>query len=294
MVHQLGPLVKRLRLLCIFITVLLIAILIKCNNKSTNYDKNEIKEIKRQLEFLNQNNLNQNKYLMDQFVRQNDSIIKQMSILGESLRNSQDKQQSHLREILIRIEDEMNAFKKDNQTSLDKVNDTVNEKLQKTLDNKLNNAFETIVKNMSELGRSLNNGQDKQQKAMTERLIKLESDFDKIRIEILNTLDNIRNTNNENIDKLRKDNQISLEKINDTVNEKLQKTLDDKISKSFESVNKRLAEVYEGLGEMKNVAAGVSDLKNVLSNVKVLYLVKYLHLNNTVNKLLLSLMVQKR
>lgn len=50
---------------------------------------------------------------------------------------------------------------------------------------------------------------------------------------------------------LEKDNQDSLDKINNTVNEKLQKTLDDKISKSFEAVNKRLAEVYEGLGEMK-------------------------------------------
>lgn len=275
-----------LLILCIVIIILLVILLIKSNYKGDNYDKNEIKEIKRQLEFLNQNNLNQNKYLMDQFVRQNDSIIKQISILGDSLRNSQDKQQSHLREILIRIEDEMNAFKKDNQTSLDKVNDTVNEKLQKTLDNKLNNAFETIVKNMSELGKSLNNGQDKQQKAMTERLIKLESDFDKIRIEILNTLDNIRNSNNENIDKLRKDNQVSLEKINDTVNEKLQKTLDDKISKSFEAVNKRLAEVYEGLGEMKNVAAGVSDLKNVLSNVKTRGIMGEIQLGSILSEIL--------
>ncbi len=44
--------------------------------------------------------------------------------------------------------------------------------------------------------------------------------------------------------------------------------MDERISKSFETVNKRLTEVYQGLGEMKNVASGVSDLKNVLSNVK--------------------------
>lgn len=275
-----------LLILSIFIIILLVVLLIKSNHKSDNYDKNEIKELKKQLEFLNQNNSNQNKYLMDQFARQDESIIKQISILGDSLRNSQDKQQSHLREVLIRIEDEMNSFKKDNQTSLDKVNDTVNEKLQRTLDNKLNNAFETIVKNMSELGKNLNNGQDKQQKAMTERLIKLESDFDKIRMEILNTLDNIKNSNNENIDKLRKDNQISLDKINDTVNEKLQKTLDDKISKSFEAVNKRLAEVYEGLGEMKNVAAGVSDLKNVLSNVKTRGIMGEIQLGSILSEIL--------
>lgn len=275
-----------LLILSIFIIILLIVLLIRSNHKGDNYDKNEIKELKKQLEFLNQNNSNQNKYLIDQFARQNESIIKQISILGDSLRNSQDKQQSQLREVLIRIEDEMNSFKKDNQTSLDKVNDTVNEKLQRTLDNKLNNAFETIVKNMSELGKNLNNGQDKQQKAMTERLIKLESDFDKIRMEILNTLDNIKNSNNENIDKLRKDNQISLDKINDTVNEKLQKTLDDKISKSFEAVNKRLSEVYEGLGEMKNVAAGVSDLKNVLSNVKTRGIMGEIQLGSILSEIL--------
>lgn len=82
------------------------------------------------------------------------------------------------------------------------------------------------------------------------------------------SLDTIRRSNVENMEKMRRENQESLDKINNTVDAKLQKTLDDKISKSFEAVNKRLAEVYEGLGEMKNVASGVSDLKNVLSNVK--------------------------
>jgi DNA recombination protein RmuC len=33
-------------------------------------------------------------------------------------------------------------------------------------------------------------------------------------------------------------------------------------------VNQRLKEVYEGLGEMRQVASGVNDLKNVLANVK--------------------------
>ncbi|MDE7099467.1 MAG: DNA recombination protein RmuC, partial [Ruminococcus sp.] len=77
-----------------------------------------------------------------------------------------------------------------------------------------------------------------------------------------------RRSNDESMEKMRAENQESLDRINNTVNEKLQKSLDDRISKSFEAVNKRLVEVYEGLGEMKNVASGVSDLKNVLSNVK--------------------------
>ena len=132
----------------------------------------------------------------------------------------------------------------------------------------LDTEFESVVKNMSELGNTLNTSQENQRKANTESIRALENKFAEIRNEILKTLNEIRLENTQSIDKLRRENKESLNIINDTVNEKLQKSLDEKISKSFETVNKRLAEVYQGLGEMKNVASGVSDLKNVLSNVK--------------------------
>lgn len=78
----------------------------------------------------------------------------------------------------------------------------------------------------------------------------------------------LKEENSAALERIRLENRASLDHINDTVNEKLQKTLDERISRSFALVNERLAQVYEGLGEMKNVASGVSDLKNVLSNVK--------------------------
>lgn len=253
---------------CIGIIVLLILLLIKLNHLGSNSDRGELSELKKQIEFLSRSNENQNKFLMDQMSRQTEATVNNISVLGSSLRDSQDKQQTKAGEILLRIEAEMNGLRKENQESLDKINSIITEKMQATLDAKINSAFETVVKNMSELGKSLNEGQEKQQKATVEKLSKLENDFDKIRTEILSTLDSIRRANSESMEKLRNENKESLDKINNTVNEKLQKTLDDKISKSFEAVNKRLAEVYEGLGEMKNVASGVSDLKNVLSNVK--------------------------
>jgi DNA recombination protein RmuC len=40
------------------------------------------------------------------------------------------------------------------------------------------------------------------------------------------------------------------------------------MSRSFQLVSQRLEEVYKGLGEMQHLAAGVGDLKKVLSNVK--------------------------
>ncbi|MBR5228952.1 MAG: DNA recombination protein RmuC [Firmicutes bacterium] len=45
-------------------------------------------------------------------------------------------------------------------------------------------------------------------------------------------------------------------------------TVDKRVNESFELVNDRLEQVYKGLGEMQNLAAGVGDLKKVLSNVK--------------------------
>ena len=48
----------------------------------------------------------------------------------------------------------------------------------------------------------------------------------------------------------------------------IRETVDRRMNESFEMVNDRLEQVYKGLGEMQNLAAGVGDLKKVLSNVK--------------------------
>ena len=53
-----------------------------------------------------------------------------------------------------------------------------------------------------------------------------------------------------------------------TVDEKLHATLEQRLSESFKQVSERLEQVHKGLGEMQSLAAGVGDLKKVLSNVK--------------------------
>jgi len=81
-------------------------------------------------------------------------------------------------------------------------------------------------------------------------------------------LENIRNTMENSITNLTADNNKQLEIIRNTVDEKLQKTLEDRITQSFKLVSERLELVHKGLGEMQTLAAGVGDLKKVLSNVK--------------------------
>jgi len=81
-------------------------------------------------------------------------------------------------------------------------------------------------------------------------------------------LENIRNTLDTRLSSLQKENNRQLSQMRDTVDEKLQKTLEERISKSFKLVSERLEQVYQGLGEMQTLAAGVGDLKKVLTNVK--------------------------
>ena len=67
---------------------------------------------------------------------------------------------------------------------------------------------------------------------------------------------------------IQADNAGKLEEMRRTVDEKLHATLEQRLGDSFKLVSDRLEQVHRGLGEMQNLAAGVGDLKRVLSNVK--------------------------
>ncbi len=67
---------------------------------------------------------------------------------------------------------------------------------------------------------------------------------------------------------MQEDNARKLDGMRQTVDEKLQKTLETRLGESFKAVNDQLERVYKGLGDMQNLAAGVGDLKKVLTNVK--------------------------
>ena len=70
------------------------------------------------------------------------------------------------------------------------------------------------------------------------------------------------------LERLQNDNEKKLEQMRQTVDEKLNVSLERRLTESFKVINDRLQSVYEGLGEMKNLANGVGDLKKVLTNVK--------------------------
>lgn len=130
------------------------------------------------------------------------------------------------------------------------------------------NTDEIQTRKFSEMDKNIMEKQGAMNKAVSDSMTKMEERIKTLEETNQKSLSNMREVIEKRLDHIREDNNQKLEKMQQTVDEKLQKTLEEKMDKSFKVVSERLEQVYKGLGEMQTVAAGVGDLKKVLSNVK--------------------------
>jgi DNA recombination protein RmuC len=77
----------------------------------------------------------------------------------------------------------------------------------------------------------------------------------------------LRQSVEQRLEKLSEQNTKKLDEMRETVDEKLHKTLESRLTQSFGLVTDQLGKVQTGLGEMKELAVNVGDLKRVLNNV---------------------------
>ncbi|MFR4084059.1 DNA recombination protein RmuC, partial [Faecalibacillus intestinalis] len=119
----------------------------------------------------------------------------------------------------------------------------------------------SILANMIELSKLQKNQFDTYSRTM-------ERTLDAFNYNLRNSIDDLIKLQNEKFTELTKSTEENLEKMRVTVDEKLQNTLEKRLSESFKVVSERLEQVHKGLGEMQSLAAGVGDLKKVLSNTK--------------------------
>ena len=118
-------------------------------------------------------------------------------------------------------------------------------------------------------------GLEKESKATAEKLIKTEAKVDLLAKKIDNLTpvisDEFRKSRtelNSNFEKIQTSNEKKLEQMRETVDEKLQASVEKRFNESFKQISGQLSQVYQGLGEMKNLATGVGDLKKVMEGVK--------------------------
>ncbi len=121
----------------------------------------------------------------------------------------------------------------------------------------LNRTNENIYKTLEAMGKN----QQAQLETMTAQMRELTRSSRE-------DLEKMRGTFDSRVKEMQDGNEKKLEEMRKTVDEKLQSTLEKRLGESFNQVSQRLEEVYRGLGEMKNLAVGVGDLKRVLTNVK--------------------------
>ena len=119
----------------------------------------------------------------------------------------------------------------------------------------------TILSNMIELSNLQKNQFDTYSRTM-------ERTLDAFNYNLRSSIDDLTKLQNEKFVELTKSTEENLEKMRVTVDEKLQSTLERRLSESFKVVSERLEQVHKCLGEMQSLAAGVGDLKKVLSNTK--------------------------
>ena len=84
----------------------------------------------------------------------------------------------------------------------------------------------------------------------------------------LQVLDSVRRSVEQRLEAMRADNAEKLEAMRATVDEKLHHTLEERLGASFKLVSDQLEQVFRSVGEMQTLAAGVGDLKRVLTNVR--------------------------
>jgi len=81
-------------------------------------------------------------------------------------------------------------------------------------------------------------------------------------------LERVRDGVERRLESIQKDNNARLEQMRETVDEKLHSTLEKRLGESFKLVDEQLSKVHKDLGEMRNLASDVGDLKKVMTNVK--------------------------
>lgn len=137
-----------------------------------------------------------------------------------------------------------------------------NEQSNRTeISSSIENLSKSILSNMVDLSNLQKNQFDTYSRTM-------ERTLDGFNYNLRSSMDDLTKLQNEKFTELTKSTEENLEKMRVTVDEKLQNTLEKRLSESFKVVSERLEQVHKGLGEMQNLAAGVGDLKKVLSNTK--------------------------
>ena len=213
-------------------------------------------------------------------------IDQNLSNMNKSIAEKQEQSANNLNDSLKNLENRFKTLESGNEQKLENIQKTVDDKLQTTLDEKMTSFAQMVSlnqkqasdaqdkhiaemtskidQNLSNMNKSIAEKQQQSANNLNDSLKNLENRFKTLESSNEQKLENMRSTMSRQLSEIQAENQKKLDTIQGTVNEKLETQL----QKSFKIVSEQLETVHTSLGEMRNIATGVGDLKKVLSNVK--------------------------
>lgn len=131
----------------------------------------------------------------------------------------------------------------------------------KELREEMGSSFHRLGSNVSDTMNQLGEAQKERLENVTNALSALSDKYERAHEALKESVEG-------RLETIRAENAAKLDEMRQTVDEKLQSTLETRLGESFNRVVEQLERVHKGIGEMQTLAAGVGDLKRVLSNVR--------------------------
>ena len=165
----------------------------------------------------------------------------------------------------------LHALREDQEKGLERLERELREELARNRRDDAEEAFrdrEERAQSATLLGQAVTSQVGQFGTAQSERLEAFARELNRFSLGLDERFERLKMTVEGRLTAIQADNSSKLEEMRRTVDEKLHATLEQRLGESFKLVSDRLEQVHRGLGEMQHLAAGVGDLKRVLTNVK--------------------------
>lgn len=201
-----------------------------------------------------------------------DGIDGQIRSFGERLDHGVKATDESVPAISTKLTLDMEQMRAEASTGRENLRGLIEQKLEQNIGQQADNAKvlrEELGGNFERLGIRVAESLAETGRIQLERLENVTTALGMLTDKSEKAQETLRLTVEGRLDAIRQDNAVKLDAMRQTVDEKLQGTLEQRLGASFKLVSEQLEQVFRGIGEMQSLAAGVGDLKKMLSNVKM-------------------------
>ncbi len=203
--------------------------------------------------------------------RDDGELRQRLDALDAQLHRQEQRLLDHYERISARFSEQLDRVTQGQQAQQQQLHtdlQTRSHELRQTVDEKLRQVQTDAKQGREEMTVALHRFGSNQTEQLTQLTQQLNERLQQLMQQNEQKAESLRAQVEARLKDLQTDNAQKLEKMRETVDEKLHATLEQRLGESFKLVSERLELVHQGLGDMKNLATGVGDLKRVLTNVR--------------------------